>query len=69
MAIVTQLSESEMLMLLRDFVAYWGSQQEAARELGISNSYLNDILHGRRPAGDKVAQRFGYRYVRVYELA
>jgi len=32
------------------------SLRQQARELGVSHSYLSQVLHGKRPASDKVAQ-------------
>jgi len=32
------------------------SLRELAMELGVSHSYLSQVLHGKRPASDRVAQ-------------
>lgn len=43
------------------------SQKALAKELGISESYLSDILNGRRCISEEVAKRLGYeRQVRFY---
>lgn len=42
------------------------SQKDLAKELGISTSYLHDILHGRRSI-DKVAEKLGYKKKVTYE--
>jgi len=32
------------------------SLRQLARELGVSHSYLSQVLHGKRPPSDRVAQ-------------
>ena len=32
------------------------SLRQVARELGVSHSYLSQVLHGKRPASEKVQQ-------------
>jgi len=32
------------------------SLRQQARELGVSHSYLSQVLHGKRPPSDRVAQ-------------
>lgn len=42
------------------------SQTILARELGISVSYLGDVLHGRRGISDRMARALGYERLTVY---
>lgn len=41
------------------------SQSEVARRFGYSRSYMNDIVHGRRPVSDELAAKMGYQKVTV----
>ena len=50
---------------LEKCVAKAGSQKEAARLLGISTQYLNDLLRGRREASARVLGKLGLRRVVV----
>jgi len=47
-------------------VSRFGSQQEAAREWGISESYLSDVLNGRRKPGAKFCKALGYERVMMF---
>jgi hypothetical protein len=54
---------------LRDQISelvHVSSQTEAARELGISVGYLNDVLHGRRPISVRLAQKLGWKKLAVF---
>ena len=42
-----------------------GSQRKLAKELGISVSYLNMILKGKRPISDKVLEGFERIGIRI----
>lgn len=57
----TLIDEVEMLDILRAFVREAGTQKAAAIQLGISGMYVSDIVNGRRPISDAVAQKLGYR--------
>lgn len=48
----------DRLYELRDSRASW---KEVARLLGISPSYLSDIINGRREISDKLARKLGCR--------
>ena len=43
------------------------SLRQTARELGLSPSYLSDIVLGRRFVSDSVAEAFGYKREVVVE--
>lgn len=53
------------LQLVKDYVAKAGSQTAAARTLGVSVPYLNDILHGRRKLSDRFLEKLGLTRVVV----
>jgi transcriptional regulator with XRE-family HTH domain len=52
---------------IRVEVASAGSQEAAAKRLGVSAQYLCDVLKGRREPGKKLLDAIGYRRVVVYE--
>ena len=43
-----------------------GTQTALARDLGISESFLGDILHGRRGISEKLANKLGWKRVTVF---
>lgn len=52
----------EALMAL---VKQMGTQTAVARSLGIGDSYLSDLLHGRRDFSDEMLAKLGLRRVVV----
>jgi predicted transcriptional regulator len=54
------LTEKQMLDVLWDLVAEHGSQKAVADVLGITQSYLSDILQGSRAVSDSLARKIGY---------
>lgn len=42
------------------------SQKELAKELGISQPYLSDIIKGNRGA-DEIAKKLGYQVIKSYK--
>jgi len=55
-----QISMDQMLQKLREYVDACPSQNEAARQLGISASFLSDMLNDVRKVSDRVAVQLGY---------
>lgn len=51
---------------LRRLVRTRGSQSAVAKRLGISASYLHDILNGTRQPGPKVLKSLGLKRKTVY---
>ena len=51
---------------LHFLVSRFGSQQEAAQKWGISESYLSDVLNGRRKPGAKFCKAVGYERVMMF---
>lgn len=47
---------------LRSLVNKYGTQAEAAKYLGVSSSFFNDLLKGRRIISDKIAHKLGYEW-------
>ena len=48
-----KLTQEEFLGLIRDDVETEGSQKALAAKLDVSETYLSDVLRGRRSAGNK----------------
>ena len=51
---------------LKDFVTEHGTQKEAAEELGISQSYLSDLIRHARQPGPDILRKLGLRKTVVY---
>ncbi len=51
------------ITVLQKLVDRLGSQKAAAAQLGISQPYLSDLLHGRRDVSDQMLVRLGLRRV------
>ena len=64
-----QLTQEEFLGLIRDDVEAEGSQKALAAKLDVSETYLSDVLRGRRSAGNKILTRYNLRPVTSYEAA
>ena len=61
------LTEDEILQRIADAAIEAGSQRELAARLGVSPTYLSDILNGRRRPSEPFLTKFGYQ--RVYLAA
>ena len=61
-----QLTQDEFLSLIRDDVEAEGSQKALAARLEVSETYLSDVLRGRRAAGNKILARYNLRAVTSY---
>ena len=62
-----KLTQEEFLGLIRDDVEAEGSQKALAAKLDVSETYLSDVLRGRRSAGNKILARYNLRPVTSYE--
>ena len=62
-----QLTQEEFLSLIRDDVETEGSQKALANKLEVSETYLSDVLRGRRTAGNKILSRYNLRPVTSYQ--
>ncbi|RUP21449.1 hypothetical protein [Methylobacterium sp.] len=45
--------------LLREAIDREGSAAAVARRMGLSTAYIQDVRHGRRPAGDRLLAGLG----------
>jgi DNA-binding transcriptional regulator YdaS (Cro superfamily) len=61
------MSSIDILKRLAALVDKAGSQVGAAKSLGVSASYLNDVIHARRAPGPKLLKALKLRSVTRYE--
>lgn len=62
----TEYSEEELLSQLRAYCEEAGTQVEAAKQLGISNAYLSDILNKKRGISAEIASKLGFVKATVF---
>jgi transcriptional regulator with XRE-family HTH domain len=55
------MDENPVLKKIKSKIAEAGSQTKVAIELGISVSYLSDILNGKREISENVARKLGFK--------
>lgn len=60
------ITEAEFLGLIHVKLHIAGSQKLLADLWGISESYLSDVLTGRRQPGEKICRAMGYERVTMY---
>ncbi len=61
------MNKSDFARTLDKFIKGAGSQDAAAKQLGISGAYLSDIRHGKREPGAKILTALGLKRVVGYE--
>lgn len=54
------IDEERMRDVIRDLVELHGSQKNAAIFLGVSQTYLSDIMKKRLPISETIATKLGY---------
>lgn len=59
-ATFTRMTEEQFRDYLHTLVAKAGSQRKLAAELGVSGSYLSDLLLGNREPGPKILEILGF---------
>jgi hypothetical protein len=59
-------SAGDVRDLIRDEIANWGTQKMVAKRIGISPTFLSDVLLLRRDPGPKVAEYFDLEPVTLY---
>lgn len=60
------IAQSEIVAVIQRMVDR-SSQRQVADKLGISYTYLNDILHGRTDVSENVALKLGYQRRVIFE--
>ena len=61
------LTEEQMKEILWDMVAANGSRSAVADILGVTPSYMSDILNGNRAISDSVARKIGFYRETVFK--
>lgn len=61
-----EMRRAEFLIHLRALIQKAGSQQEFARSINISSSYLSDVLKGFRQPGPRILIPLGFREEMLY---
>lgn len=61
-----EITQDEILAIIKEMAKKWDTQKELADHLGISNAYMSDILAGIRPVSQGVARKLGYKRVIKY---
>ncbi|CAX25993.1 protein of unknown function [Methylorubrum extorquens DM4] len=60
---MTDLTYDDVRARLSTAIREAGSQKAFAEQAGVSRPYLNDVIAGRRPAGDRVLAALDLRRV------
>ena len=58
--------EGTLYSILQNMRYNFSTDSELAEHLGISASYLHDVLLKRRPIAEKLANALGYKPIRMY---
>ena len=61
------MTKAEVIELLQKQIARAGSQNAYAREIGVSQPYLNDVMNGRREPGPAILRALGLEGVLMFE--
>ena len=61
------MTQEEAAECVRIYANQFSSKEKAARVLGVSATYLKDVLSGHLPPGPKICEKLGMRKVVVYE--
>ncbi len=59
-------TNAQMVELLRKEARTLGSQKVLAKQIGISEAFLSDIITGKAPVTAQVARYLGYTKVTVF---
>jgi transcriptional regulator with XRE-family HTH domain len=54
-----QISSNEMIDMLKSLVAQEGTQEKAAKKIGVTSVYLGAILRGRQDPGPSILNYLG----------
>jgi DNA-binding transcriptional regulator YdaS (Cro superfamily) len=54
---------------LKQLVHDVGDQKTAATQIGVSPTYLSEVIRGTKPPGPKILKAIGFRRVEAYEKA
>lgn len=62
------MTKTEFMLFLHDKIREAGDQKTLAKQLGVSQGYLSDVLLGRREPADKILTCLGLRRVVTFEF-
>ena len=57
----------QFIIRLREMASEMGSQKALAEKLGVTQSYLSDVLNGRREPGPKMLAALGLEAEKVFK--
>lgn len=57
------MQEAQFVGMLKDFVERFEQQKHAAKEIGVTPQYLNDVLKLRQRPNDKMLKYFKLKWV------
>ena len=60
------MTRDDVVELLRKRIGKAGTQAAIAREFGVTETYISDILHGKCAPGEKILGGLGLRRVVSY---
>ena len=62
------MTQERFLAYLRETIRkrYHGSQTAAAKQWGISQAYLSDVLRGNRKPGQSILEQLGFERIESY---
>jgi hypothetical protein len=61
------MDQDDLVELLWKKVGVAGSQKAVAAEIGVTQGFLGDVLHGRRLPGKKILKSLGLVRIVTYE--
>lgn len=61
------ITKDELITIIVSQVQLSGSVSALSKKLGVSLSYLSDVLRGTREPGEKVLNSIGYKRVVLFE--
>jgi len=54
------MKQKDLIEIIKKRIKYGVSQGYVAKQLGVSNGYLSDVLNGKRGIGEKIPKALGY---------
>lgn len=63
-----ELTEDQVYERFFTFVRQIGGQRELARQTNLTPSYINDMVHKRRPIAESVLARLGVERVVIHRV-
>ena len=64
---VKRYTDEQAIAVMRTAIIKYGTQKKMAAALGVTSQYISDILNGRRPISDRMAQAIGLKKTAIFE--